>query len=309
MDTFFLLLNNLIPLYLLIALGFIAGRFFNVDRQTLGSLGIYIIMPIVAFGFVAQLDFKLNYIALPLIYFGLRAISSLIWLKLGNKIYADKRANLLSLCATQGNTGYFALPLALVLFSPEMVGLYIFIMLGGVMHETTIMYYIAARGKFNARESIIKLLKFPTLYAIILGMLYNFSGQDLNIQFETYWEYFKGSYVIVGMMIIGVALSRETKLVISPRFIGLAFFGKFVVFPIVTVALIMLDQYTLQIFSNEIYKMLYIMAIVPIAANVSAYAIEMNLNPEKAASTILLSTLFALFYVPFMLALFEHWMS
>lgn len=309
MEIFITLFTHLVPLYVLIALGWVAGRFFDVDRKSLGALGIYIFMPIMAFGFLAQLDFKPEYFGLPILIWGLFSGLTLVWYAVAKRIYPDKRANLLAMCATAGNTGYFGLPVAIMLFPPEMIGLYIFILMGGTIYEATVYYYVAARGRFTVRQSLIKLAKFPTLYAVVAGLAYNFSGLGLSPLFETYWTYIKGAYVVVGMMIIGVALSRVKGLVISPRFISLSFFGKFVVFPAVMLAVIYVDVAVLGFYDTQIHKMLFLMAIVPIAANIAAFAVEMDLNPEKAASTILLSTIFALFSIPVMLVLFDWLMS
>lgn len=305
MDMFFLLFSNLIPLYLIIGLGYLAGKFFDVERKTIGSLGVYIFMPVVAFGFIGQIDFKADYLLLPLIYYILLAISTFVWLHIARRIYKDASANLLALCATSGNTGYFGLPLVLALFPPEIVGLYIFIMMGATIYEATIMYYVASRGAFDVKQSLLKLAKFPTLYTVILALSYNLSGLEFNDQFLTYWSYFKGAYVIVGMMIIGVSLSRVEKLILPPRFLTMTFLGKFIMFPAMSSALIAMDYYYIHLFDITIYKLMFILSIVPTAANIAAFAAEMNTKPEKAASTILIGTVFALFSIPLSLILFD----
>jgi hypothetical protein len=107
------------------------------------------------------------------------------------------------------------------------------------------------------------------------------------------------------MMIIGAALSKVDKLVFAPRFLGLTFLGKQMVWPIIAFLFMTLDTYALHMFPLEAYKVLFILAIAPPAANIAAFAIEMDLNPEKAASTILILTLTSLIYVPAMLVLFN----
>lgn len=303
MDVFTTLFINLIPLYILIALGWVAGRFFDVERQSLGSLGIYIFMPIVAFGFVAKLDFQPEYAILPLVVFALFSGITLLAYWIGRKIYPDNRANLMGMCAGTGNTGYFGLPLVLLLFDPQWVAVYIFAMMGGSVYEATVMFYIANRGKFDVKESLYKLLKFPTIYAITAALLVNASGLTLPEQFDTYWGYTKGAYVVVGMMIIGVSLSRAKKLIIAPRFISLVFLGKFVVWPLAALLLVWLDRSFLKLFENDIHNLLLVMAIVPPAANVAAFAAQLDMRPEKAATTILIGTVFALFYIPVFIAL------
>ncbi len=305
MDMFLLLFSNLLPLYLLIGLGYIAGRFFDVERQTLGALGIYIFMPMVAFGFVGQMEFQPSYIFLPIALYLLLCALSFMWLAIGQRVFGDNRANLLALCASSGNTGYFGLPLVLTLFPPEWAAVYIFTMMGASVYEATVMVYLAARGKFDVRQSLLKLAKFPTLYAITAGVLFNLSGAEFSAQFLTYWAYFKGAYVVVGMMIIGAALSRVKKLVFGPRFLTLTYLGKFVISPLLALVIIMLDQMVFHLFGPEIHKLFFILAIVPTAANIAAFAVEMDLKPEKAATTILFGTFIALITIPFSLMLYD----
>lgn len=301
MDIFFTLFTNLIPLYALIALGYVSGRYFDVDRASLGSLGIYILMPIVAFGFVAKLDFQPRYIALPFIVYALFSTIALTAFWLARKIYPDNRANLAAMCASAGNTGYFGLPLVLLLFDTKWVALYIFAMMGATIFEATVMFYIANRGKFDARQSLIKLLKFPTIYTIILALVWNAADWPLGKQFDTYWDYVKGAYIVIGMMIIGVSLSKAKKLVVAPRFIAFVFAGRFVVWPLAALALVTLDRMVFGVFDLQVHKLLLVMSIVPPGANPAAFAAQLDMRPEKAATTILLGTVFALFYIPVMI--------
>ncbi len=309
MDVVLTLAGNLVPLYALIVLGYIAGKFFNVDRQTLGALGIYIIMPIVTFGYVAQMEFRPSYIALPVVFYAMITCVCFIWLAAGKKVYGDSRANLMAISSASGNTGYFGLPLALMLLPEEWVGVYIFANLGALLFEATILYYLAARGRFSVRESLIKLARFPTIYAVAAGVAYNLSGTGMADVVVTYWEYFKGSYVVIGMMIIGAALAKVKRMVWAPRFISLTFAGKFIMLPLISVGLIMLDQSALHLFDAQVHKIMFILTIVPIGANIAAFAVEMDLKPEKAASTILYSTVFALISIPFSLYLYENFIA
>ena len=208
MDIFLTLFTNLIPLYVLIALGFVAGRYLNVDRHSIANLVIYLCLPVVAFGFVSQLEFQFSYIFLPILILFVCSAVGLSVYALGQKAFGDNRANLLSMCASMPNSGYFGLPLVLLLFDAQWVGVYMFMMLGVTIYEATIGYYIAARGSYSVRDSLIKLAKFPALYAIALALIVNVTETEMSDLFITYWGYFKGAYVIMGMMIFGAALAK-----------------------------------------------------------------------------------------------------
>ncbi|MCB1531813.1 MAG: AEC family transporter [Alphaproteobacteria bacterium] len=303
MDLFLTLLGNIAPLYGIIVLGWLAGRFYGVERESLAGLAIYIIVPIVSFYYVSGLEFKMAYIALPILVYGLYSFMSLLFYKIGQRVYPDKRANLLAMCAAASNTGYLGLPIVILLFPPEWVGVYVFALSGGLLYEATVFYYIANRGNFTPKDSFIRVLKFPVLYAIAAGLIVNAAHLDLPHQLDAIWAYFKGAYVVIGMMIIGCSLSKVSKLVIAPKFLALTFLGQFILWPLLGLSFIALDQSVLHWFEPQVHKMLLIMSIVPPAANIAAFAATLDLNPEKAATTVLLGTIFALFYIPAVLVL------
>src|SRR5690606_9513266 len=160
---------------------------------------------------------------------------------------------------------------------------------------------IASRGKCTVEESLKRLLKFPTIYAMTAGLLCNHFQVEMPDMFYPYWDYCKGSYVLAWMMVICAAPAEVNQLVIAPRCFAFAFIRKFIVWPLATWLIILADQHYFHLFAPEVYQLLFIMAIVPQGANIAAFATQMDLKPEKAASTILIGTVFALFYIPMML--------
>ncbi len=304
MDTFLLLLFNMLPLYGIIALGFIAGRWLKVDRGALANMVLYIFLPIIVFGFVVKMDFQPSYIALPFVVLIIQTVIGLSFLWIGRRIYSGAEANILAMSASMGNTGYFGLPLALMLFTTEQVAIYIFALLGGAMYEATIGYYIAARGRFDMKTSLLKLARFPTIYAIAAAFIARSFNFELTGQPELYWQYFRGAYIITGMMIVGAALAKVTKIEIGPRFLSLTILGKFIVWPALALAFIFIDRNYTHIYEDGIYNILLLLSFMPTAANVAAFAAQLDLIPEKAATAILIATLFAILYVPLALMVF-----
>ncbi len=303
MDIFFTLFSNIAPLYAIIVLGWIAGRFYGVDRESIAGLAIFVVVPVVSFYYVAGVEFKPAYAVLPFLVFCLYSVLTILVFQFGKLVYPDKRANLLAMCSVASNTGYFGLPLVILLLPAEWVGVYVLALVGGLLYEATVMYYIANRGNFSPKESVMRVLRFPVLYAVLLGLCVNFFGIDLPAPLDPYWAYFKGAYVVIGMMIVGCSLPKISDLVFAPKFFGIVFIVQFMIWPLIAITLISFDKTVLQWFEPEIHKMLLIMAIVPPAANITAFAAKLDLNPEKAATTILVGTVFAFFYIPVVLVL------
>ncbi len=79
MNDFFHLIDKIYPLYIIVVLGYIAGRFLRADRKTISSLLIYIIAPVVVFNGVATAPHNNNYLALPVIFFTVACLLSIIF--------------------------------------------------------------------------------------------------------------------------------------------------------------------------------------------------------------------------------------
>lgn len=301
-----LLIANIIPLYALIALGFIAGRWMDVNLPSMATVAIYILAPIVNFGAMAQMKFTPEYVALPVIFFlGSMVIGTFSYL-MAQKLWKSNTANLIGMGSVTGNTMYFGLPVILALLGPEWVGVYALLNLGTFLNEVGLGYFFGARGNATIKGAIIKVLKLPVIHAVWLGLLYNLSGLDLPQSFIRYWDYSIGAWVIIGMMIIGVALAKQNKLEIDWKLIASMFAPKFILWPAFGFGIILLDQAYFQAFEPEVHMMLAVMTAVPLAGNLVAYAATLNLHPERAAATVLLSTVFAILTVPAAVILYQY---
>lgn len=298
MFIFLTLLAKLFPLYIIILLGYIAGKFLNVKKETIAPLLIYIIVPVVIFAGVVSTRLNLNVIFLPILFFILGSSIALLVFYLAGFIWKDSTRNILAFTSGTGNIGYFGIPVSIAIFGNDVIGIIALVFLGISLYETTLGFFLMARGSFTAKKSLTKLLKLPILYAYLLGLLVNLNHIQLGSIFFDTAANFRGAFTILGMMIIGIGLADIKKFEFDFKFIGLTFLIKFAVWPLLMILLIFLDNTFFKIFDNSIDKIFILMAIVPLAANTVSYATLLKAKPEKASLAILLSTFFALFYIP-----------
>ncbi len=104
MDQFFTLLDKIYPLYLIVASGFVAGRFLKADKSTISSILIYIVAPVVVFNGVATAPDNSAYLLLPVIFYMVAFFLSLIFYYVGSLFWKTSERNLLSFIAGSGNT-------------------------------------------------------------------------------------------------------------------------------------------------------------------------------------------------------------
>jgi predicted permease len=304
MIYFTLLFFKVLPLYVTIALGYIAGKWLNASRETVANILFYLVTPVVIFNGVMNTRIDPNIIALPfLIYFVCSGIS-LLFYWLAGFIWKDSLKNLIAYGSGIANAGYFGLPLAILLFDDQGEGTYIMALLGMTFFENTLGYFYVAKGAHTTDEAFKKLLKLPTLYAFILALALNLSGVELPKLFVEYAQYMKGTYTVLGMMVVGLGLSTLRHLNFDYKFISITFFAKFFVWPVVIFSLIALDTTYFHFFDQSIYNALVLLSIVPLGANMVVFATIFKNNPEKTATAVLLGTIFALIYVPLMTSLF-----
>lgn len=300
MFIFLTLLAKLFPLYVNILLGYLAGKFLNVKKETIAPLLIYIIVPVVIFAGVVNTKLNLNVIFIPILFFIMGSSIALLAFYLAGFLWKDSTRNILAFTSGTGNTGYFGIPVAIAIFGNNVIGIASLIFLGIMLYETTLGFFLVARGNFTVKKSLMRLLTLPILYAYLLGLLVNLSHIQLGSIFFDTAASFRGAFTILGMMIIGMGLADIKKFDFDFKFIGLTFLIKFAVWPLLMILLIFLNNTFFKIFDNSIDKILLLMAIVPLAANTVSYATLLKAKPEKAALAVLLSTFFALFYIPLM---------
>ncbi len=297
------LLLKLIPLYLTIGLGWLAGRFLQVNGRHIAGLMLYIITPSVVFSGVMSAPLTPEVLLLPVLVWCICLGLGVGFLAIGRRVLGDARANVLALSVSTGNTGYFGIPVALMLFGKQSLGLYIICMLGTTLYENSMGFYIAARGRYTVRECVFRVLRLPSLYAFAVASILNLSHLHIPDLFVPLFDNIRGAYSILGMMIIGMGISTFRGLAGDWRFTGLSFAGKFLVWPLVVLVLWWLDGLGPHWYDIQVYRSLFLVSIVPVAANTVVIATLLETHPGQAAGTTLLSTLVALFYIPIMVAL------
>ncbi|MFE8070843.1 AEC family transporter [Marinobacteraceae bacterium S3BR75-40.1] len=298
------LLVKLIPLYLLIVLGWLAGRFVGARGEHIAPLMMYFVTPAVVFSGVMSAPLTPQVLLLPLLVWATCVVMSLVFLKLGKGLLGDNRANILALAVGTGNTGYFGIPVALLLFGEEGLGLYIICMLGTTLFENSVGFYIAARGRYGARECFARVLRLPSLYAFAAAAILNTNGIAMPEAVAPFFDNMFGAYSTFGMMIIGMSIGRLSGLAGDWRFTGATGVGRFVAWPLLVLTLWSLDVAGPRIYEEAVYQSLFLISLTPVAANTVVIATLVGYPPRQVAGTTLLSTLFALVYIPLMVSIF-----
>lgn len=304
MDIFLLLFTRLVPLYLIIGLGYLAGKKLHAQKETIAALLIYILAPVVVFDGVIRTELSVSTLSIPIFFFIACCLLCGLFYGISSFFWNDANRNILAFTAGTGNTGYFGIPVTLAIFGTEYLGYTVLAILGFIFYENSLGFFITARGNHSMKESLIKILKLPSLYAFFLALFAQSFHFPITEIYDIAMQQFRGAYSVLGMMLIGLGIASIQTWKFDWLFTAIAFLAKFVAWPLLIFLVIMIDRSSLQWFTPAVHRIMILMAIVPMAANTIAFATHLKAEPEKASVAVLLSTLVALIFIPIVASVF-----
>lgn len=304
MSPFALIFFKIISILLSVIIGFIAGRLNKVERESIASLLFYFISPIVFFAIPASVNLSFADLSIAFVTFVLSSSLCYFTYHIYGYFWSGETRNILAMSSGSGNTGYFMLPIASTIFDDYTLSIYMMAVIGVNLYESSIGYYVCARSISSTRESIKQVLKLPMLHAFILGCLISLIGLNLPDFLDDFVLNMRGTYSILGMMMIGLGLSKIKKFEIEWKFTGSALLAKFFFYPLMVWLFIALDKILLHWYDTPYHNALVLLSSAPMAANTIVVASIMRFHPERVASAVLISCLVALVYVPITVIMF-----
>lgn len=305
MSIFLTLLGKILPLYFSIILGFLSTSILKCHKDTVAKILLFILAPLIVFNATINVKLIPSVLFMPIFFFVLSSILAFILLAIFKKVWSDNTSNLLAFSTATGNTGNIGIPLAILFLEPKLVDIFIFTVLASILYQNSVGYYITAKGSFSAKDSLIKVLKLPVIYAFILGITLNSLDINMPSIFLDYSGYLKGAYAILGMMLLGMGMENiKTENFFDIKFISYTLLIKFLVWPGLILLFIFLDKNFIHFLDEGFYLVMFLFSIVPLAGNTVTVATLLNVKPEKMSLAVFISTLVSLFYIPFMIFLY-----
>lgn len=300
MLLFSIVFLKIITLLLNVLIGFLAAKYSNVAGRSMSALLFYYITPIVFFSIPASASIDFKSFSIGIVIFLISSLICLTSFYFFKKIYDDSTANLLAFSSGTANSGYFMLPLASKLFDENTLGIYMIALIGMSVFEASVGYYVLYRNIASFKNTILKMVKLPILISFALGCVFSTTGLTIPVFLSDFLSSTREAFSLLGMILIGLYIKELNKIEIEPKFTLYSFMSKFLIYPLVINIFILIDKYILGIYSVEYYNSLQLIAIAPIGVNTIVMSSLMENKPERAATTVLISCIFSLLYIPLM---------
>lgn len=282
--------STVFPVFFLIGLGYLFGRFRRIDLATLTDVVVYVASPCLAFS-------SLSKSVLPVKTFGVIALAVLcvtagMWVLAAIFLKAfreDLRGLYLPILFQ--NAGNMSLPLCLFAFGEEGLALAVIVFATMVLLQYTLGLGIVSRGAENASEAF----RMPMTYAAVAGVLVSFMGWTVPVSIQRPLEVmgtgaigfmlFSLGYRLISVRLSAFRIATAASLLRIGGGFGLAW---------LVTALLGLE--------GTARGVLILGSSMPSAVINFVLAQKFNRNPDLVASVVWVSTLLSLVTTPAVLA-------
>ncbi|MGO4107711.1 AEC family transporter [Paenibacillus sp. YAF4_2] len=303
MDIFWhILWSNVLPLTLMIAVGFTMQRLFSLDIKTLSKLNFYVFSPSVIFNLLYTTDISASLIGQVLlfvvIFMILQAIivESVVRLRgLEGGMRGAMRNSVLFY-----NSANYGIPLNQLAFAanPFTLSIQIIVMVTQSLLPNTYGIYSVNAHKMSLRATMRTIMSQPIIYVIPLAFLLHGFQIQLPQPIVTPITYLSNAFIGTALVTLGVQLGNM-KWELNPVLIKnvlLANGLRLVVGP----ALAALVVWGLGFFLSIDHLMaaaLIVSSSVPTSLSSVLLAVEFDNEPEFASQTVFLSTVLSIITV------------
>jgi malate permease and related proteins len=195
--------NNLLPILLLSGAGYVLGKTSKLDSRLLGRVIFYIFCPALVFNLVTNSKLALVSIGLTMVYstIVILVVAGIAFLA-GKLLRLDRSAlSVVVLTTMFANCGNYGLPLISFAFGQEALAYASIYYVTSSLLMYTLGVLVASLGHLDLKGALISLLKVPTVYAILLAILFIETGWTLPSPIQKTME-LAGGGAVPGMLIL-----------------------------------------------------------------------------------------------------------
>ncbi|WP_281889408.1 AEC family transporter [Paenibacillus sp. YYML68] len=299
-----ILLNNVIPLTIMIALGALLYRAFQLDIKTLSKLNFYLFAPAIVFKMLYESELSMSLIGQTLLFFFIFFAALYIMMEIVIRVRGYKGGMVPAARNTVlfYNSANYAIPLNQLVFvgDPFTLSIQIIIMMMQSLIPNTYGIYAVNSAKTNDwRKSVRTILSMPVIYVIPIAFLMR--GFEIPIPAPIYTpiNYISNAFIATALITLGVQLgSMKWKLNFSDVLLSNVL--RLCVAPLIGFGIVLLLG-----IEGLMAKALVLSCAVPTSLSSVLLAVEYDNEPEFTSQVVFSSTVFSIFTVSLVIYLMQ----
>lgn len=279
--------NNILPILIVAAVGFIFQRALRLNTRPFSQAIIYVLAPCLIFITLSSSEIafsdmlRMVVLALFLMLF-MGAISFAIsrLMRLPAKL-----ASIFILSTTFMNAGNFGLPFSSFTLGSDGLAWASIFFITSVMTMNSAGIYIATAGAFSPRDAIRKLITFPTIYAIPLALIVRGLNAEIPLAIMRPIELLSDATVPTMLLLLGMQIASNG-LPKQKGLIAISTSLRLLASPLIAWVLAVALGLT-----GVAHDAALIQSAMPTAVFTAVLAYEFDLDPSFATSSIFATTL------------------
>jgi predicted permease len=296
----YILTRDILPLVLIIIIGFLLSKKFNLDVNTLSKINFYIYVPFFIFMQIYSTQLPRDILKI-LVFVTVLAITNAVITTIISKVrrYDEGFKNAFTNSIMFYNSGNIGIPLITLIFSsgtflingktPYLtvaLTTQIVVLIVQNISTNTIGFFNAGKGNMRWQDSVKSILKMPTIYMIPLAFILKtlpFRLEDMPI-----WPgliYIQNGLISFALITLGAQLSK-TKLSFTNIDVYISNFTRLLGGPLIAFFILKVIGIT-----GVTAQTLMISSAIPTAVNTALIAVERNNHAEFASLAVMTSTL------------------
>lgn len=298
-----ILLNNIIPLSLMIAVGALLYRAFHLDIKTLSKLNFYLFSPAVMFKMLYESTLSLKVLGLVLLFFTFYFIVMYGMMEVVIRLrgYNSSMKSAMRNSVLFYNSANYGIPLNQLVFvgDPFTLSIQVIIMMMQNILPNTYGIYNVNAHKNDLKKTMLTILSMPTLYAIPLAFVLR--GWHVSIPDPIYIPigYVSDAFIATALVTLGVQLgSMKWKFQFSDVLVSNVL--RLLIGPAIGALIVLLMG-----LEGDTAKALILSCAVPTSLSSVLLAVEFDNEPEFSSQAVFSSTIFSIFTVTFVIYLIQ----
>ncbi|WP_309121960.1 AEC family transporter [Paenibacillus sp.] len=297
-----ILLNNVVPLSIMIGLGVALQRAFKLDIRTLSKLNFYFFSPAMLFTMLYESTFTTDTAFRTLLFFAVfyAMLMAVVELFIRLRGLKEGMPSAMRNSVIFYNSANFAIPLNQLVFAsnPFTMSIQLIIMvIQSLLPNTFGIFTINAR-KMELKQALKVVFTFPAIYVVPVALL--MKGFDVPVPSPIYTplEYIAQAFIATALLTLGAQLGNMKW---SLSKFDLVFFSNGLRL-LVSPALGFLAVWLLG-YEGLLAQALVLSCAVPTSLSSVLLAVEFDNEPDFASQAVFSSTVFSIFTVAVVIAL------
>jgi len=296
--------SALLPLYGVILIAWAFGSRVPWAAKLFSTILVFGLIPLLVIDKVLAAETR-QLMVIPPMMFLVAALMSIPAHRLAKRLGDDFDPKLLSASFSFFNVAFFGVPVSQALFGDVGVSTVICAYIGSALYGDTVGYFLIARTKEGTRKAATKALRVPVVYVIMCAIVAKWAGVTMPEGAAPIVSIAGTLVSVLGMAVIGLNLAETSGEDWRPQLMARILAIRQASGLVLLATALAAEAAFVGILSPRDRVIVGLVALFPIASNVTLFATLLDTNRKAAAILVALSSLVSLVLVLLVVGIFH----